>query len=218
MERKRAALALAVLLCAGAATGRVVLRADGVLPAEEIALERIPLRCLDFAGRDLHVSPRVLAELHSDDLLLREYSRDAEPPLWLCVDYHRVQKLGAQVHSPRHCYPGAGWAILSSAEDWMSLGERTTPVRWLVVEREGERRLLLYWYETRWGPTSREIFLKGNLVRSAFARRATDAALCRLTTPLGTGPVEPALLRLREFLAVVGPHLEAELPFRAEAS
>jgi EpsI family protein len=218
MERKRAALALAVVLSAGAAAGRAALRAETVVPTDEIALERIPLRCAGFAGRDLYVSPRILAELRSDSLLMREYVRAAEPPLWLCVDYHRVQRLGAQVHSPRHCYPGGGWTILVSAQDRVLLGERPTPIRWLVVEREDERRLLVYWYETRWGPTANEFLLKGNLVRSAFARRATDAALCRLTTPLGASSVDSALARLREFLVAVGPHIEAGLPFRSEDS
>ena len=52
MERKSAALALAVLLCAGAGTSRAILRGDAVLPRGEIALERLPLTCVDFAGRE----------------------------------------------------------------------------------------------------------------------------------------------------------------------
>jgi EpsI family protein len=206
---KRARLVAALLTAIGVAGG-LLLRVGGVPPVETVDLAAIPSVVGAWRGRDVAVSDRVRAQLRSDALFLRAYAADDGAPVWALVDYHRTQRLGATVHSPRVCYPGAGWRV-----DRVSTGEAGGHgVRWLELTREGERMLAAYWYESRWGTVAREVQLKAAIVRSALARQPTDAAIFRLSTRITGTDVEGARARLLRFAEEAAPTLRAALPFR----
>ncbi len=184
----RARLTACALTILGIAGGHG-LRAGVPAPDGEIRLGAVTRTVGGREARDVAVSDRVRQELRSDALLMRCYEVEAAPPVWLFVDYHREQRLGATIHSPRACYPGAGWNVRS-------------------VEMAAA-----YWYETRWGRSAREVELKLDIVRSAFARRVSDAALVRVSTPVRDGNREEARQRLLDFLAELDEPLRSELPF-----
>ncbi len=219
MGRRTTALAIGAVLTAGGAWASETLRSRHTLPEETVDLERVPHALGGYEGAGLEVSERVLNELRSDSLLLREYVRESEAPVWLYVDYHRAQRLGAQIHSPRNCYPGGGWSVAQAENATLDVAGAVQPVCWLtLVNGDGENRVALYWFETRWGTSSREIDLKVDLLRSAFARRPTDAVLVRVSTDAVAHDLGECRARIERFLSVVAPHLSAELPFaRARA-
>jgi EpsI family protein len=179
-----------------------------------VDLERVPYVVDGYEGAPMEVSPRVLKELQSDSLLLREYVRADDLPVWLYVDYHRAQRLGAQIHSPRNCYPGGGWSVAAVESEMLDIAGARHPGCWLtLVNGEGEKRVALYWFETRWGTSSREIELKIDLLRSAFARRPTDAVLVRVSADAVENDLVECRARIERFLATIAVHLDAELPF-----
>jgi EpsI family protein len=212
MDRSQAVRFVAVLLTVLGVTGARFWHADAPLPPEDVDLERIPLAFADYEGRELEVSERVLAQLRTDALLVREYVGSDELPVWLLIDYHRTQQAGSTVHSPRVCYPGTGWRVVHvSYEDAPEVPSRR--LCWLELENEGYRRLATYWYESRWGDASDELSLKANVVRSAVARRPSDAAIVRVSAPIVNDDVDDARARIVRFLRLGEPHWRRELPF-----
>jgi EpsI family protein len=219
MGRRTTALAIGAFLTAGGAWASETLRSRHTLPEETVDLENVPYALTEYEGVQIEVSERVLNELRSDSLLLREYARESEAPVWLYVDYHRSQRLGAQIHSPRNCYPGGGWTVARAENETLDVAGTLRPVCWLtLVNGAGEMRVALYWFETRWGSSSREIDLKIDLLRSAFARRPTDAVLVRVSADALADDLDECRARIERFLSVAAPHLASELPFaRARA-
>jgi EpsI family protein len=194
--------------------GSFVLRSGAVEPSEDVDLSAIPASIGSWRGREVAVSDRVRARLRSDELFLRAYVEPGRTatPVWALVDYHRKQRLGSTVHSPKVCYPGAGWRI----ED-ITVGEvGETSVRWVELVRERERMLAAYWYETRAGVFARETSLKAAIVTASISRRPADAALVRLSTPIVGDDVYAARDRLRRFIEEGVPALRSALPFDRE--
>jgi len=198
--------------------GGQTLRAGVPAPPEAVHVERLPLEFAGWQGRDVPVTPQVLDLLRPDGFLLRNYFRTGEPPIQVYIDYHRVQRLGATIHSPRICYPGAGWNPTHIEVAASDAGGSGHPGCWLRL-RNGDRELLaMYWYESRWGSSARELELKLGIVRSAFARHPSDAALIRVSTPVLADGVEGARKRLLGFLEEAEPRIRRELPFETPRS
>lgn len=210
-----AARVVAGLLIAGTLAGGQALREGVPVPAEDVDLDRIPDRLDHWHGHDIEVSADILELLRPDGFLLREYVSDRDFPLQLYVDYHRVQRLGATIHSPRICYPGAGWEPVAIEVGTLGPELPDQPVCWLTLRAGNAEMLTAYWYESRWGRSARETHLKLGIVRSALARRPSDAALLRFATPIVEGNEESARRRIREFVRAAEPELRKELPFPA---
>ncbi|HMB71663.1 MAG TPA: EpsI family protein [bacterium] len=208
------ARAVAGLLIAGALVGGQSLRSGVPEPPEDVDLDRVPERLGHWDGRDIEVSDEILEILRPDGFLLREYVSDRELPLQLYVDYHRVQRLGATIHSPRICYPGSGWELSAVEVGTLDPERPGSSVCWLRLRAGDAEMLTAYWYESRWGRSARETHLKLGIVRSAFARRPSDAALLRFATPIVDGNEESARRRIRDFVRAAEPELRQELPFR----
>jgi EpsI family protein len=193
--------------------GGRTLREGARQPDESVRLELVPQRIGGWEGTDLEVSQDILELLDPDGFLLREYRRADELPMQIYVDYHRVQRLGSTIHSPRICYPGAGWQPTEVALGEIPLPDGVRPACWLRL-RSGEREMMVaYWYESRWGRSAKEIDLKTNIVRSALTRRPADAALLRFATPLVGGDEAAARERIARFVQLAEPELRRELPF-----
>jgi EpsI family protein len=208
----RTARILAVgLTVAGIAAG-LSRRAAPRLPEAAVRLERVPLLADGWSGTEVAVGEKTREQLGSDALLLRAYRHHDGPPVWLYVDYHRVQRLGATVHSPRVCYPGSGWSV-EMADVSVLYPEGGRPACWLDLRRRDERMLAVYWYESRWGVAARETTLKLHVARSALARRESDVVLYRASTPVLDGDEDAARGRLLDFVADVGDSVRAALPF-----
>lgn len=211
MDRIKTIRFVAGLLTAVGVLGARAWQADPALPADAVDLASVPLRLGEYSGRDLSISERVLEQLQTDGLLVREYLGSDEIPIWLLVDYHRTQQTASTVHSPRVCYPGTGWRVTNVTRSTMPGTDRR--VCWLELENGGYRRLAGYWYVSRWGDASNEFALKADIVRSALARRPSDAATVRVSAPILDDDVDDARSRISNFLAIAEPHLQRELPF-----
>jgi EpsI family protein len=86
------------------------------------------------------------------------------------------------VHSPRHCYPGSGWAIEQEIE--MDASWREGSVHALVVNDGVVRRLVCYWYQTPAGITPDALHLKLALTRQALLRRPQDVVFGNVSTAI----------------------------------
>lgn len=206
---------IAVALVAVSGAYGVWLRAHAAEPGVAPQLERLPLEFAGFAGEDIPLDDRVLDKLQPESFVFRNYERADMSPIGLYVAYYRDPREGAQIHSPLHCYPGAGWKVVDSDPlEVRDLEGRPTRMQRLLVRKGDRVDVVVYWYDTRTGRMTSDFDLKLNLVRTALLHAPRDAAFVRWSTPLAPGEdPESATTRLLAVVAHAYADLEATLPF-----
>src|SRR5271166_885520 len=137
-----------VLLCGTIAASRVseTRRPDKLVHP----LESIPLQVDGWLGSPTANPPEsVEAKLLATEYLSRIYSGENRL-LQLWVAYYSEQKAGESMHSPKACLPGAGWEPVDYGFTKVPIVGRTPPmVNRYVVQKDGERMQVLYWYQSR---------------------------------------------------------------------
>jgi EpsI family protein len=113
-------------------------------------------------------------------------------------------------HSPLLCIPADGWLITKF--------ERTSrdaekPLNRAIIERNGSRQLVYYWYEERGRKIASEHWAKWYLLSDAIAKNRSDGALVRLITTILPNELErDADNRLQLFMNDLLPRLNGYLP------
>ncbi len=179
---RRLWLATAVLLAMGAylhATARVEVSAP---PAH---LDRLPVVLGKWRGTPLQeFDADTLRVLGTDEYVNRTYLAPGHEPVGLYVGYYRAQRQGDAIHSPLNCLPGTGWQIAARGRVDVRAGQAAIDANRLIVTRDGDRELVLYWYEGRGRTVASEYANKLWLLADAMRFNRTDGALVRILTPL----------------------------------
>jgi EpsI family protein len=210
-ERVHFALLVALLAAGGALIWRVQLREPAAVDAS--ALLSLPARIGAWeALGEVPLETSVEQMLRADFNLQRIYAHPLGESLALYVGYYGTERGGGPEHTPDQCYPSAGWRIVerrvvsADAEHGLRAHE-------FLVERDGERQLVHFWYRTR-----RRTGLLGGadrLVDRLLGRLLDgrgDGALVRLTTRVPGGDAVAARGRLLAFAAALDPLLDRHWP------
>jgi EpsI family protein len=154
----------------------------------------------------------VLNILKVSDYLMRRYVDASGRPAWLYIGYWQTQRKGAQIHSPKNCLPGSGWEPLEASSLAIALpGGRILPVNRFVIQKGGEREVVLYWYRAQGQDVAGEVSAKISMVTSAITRHRTDGALVRVSSSVD-GTVAETSDRLVSFVRAMYPVLALYLP------
>ena len=178
------ATAFAGLLAAGALARAA--RTSARLP--DANLEALPLAIGEWSGRDAgdldDESAKILA---ADAYLNRSYRASADAvPVGLYIAYYAEQRPGVSIHSPLHCLPGTGWEPLEVSTLDVPGGTGDAPrVRRMVVSKNLDRALVLYWYAVHGRMLAGELTSKLWLLHDSLRLHRTDAALIRIVVPAG---------------------------------
>jgi EpsI family protein len=206
-----------LLVAVGALAWSLQLRPD--LRVEASQLSTLPERLDGWQGSSIPLDETVESILRADANLQRIYRHALTGEIiWLYVGYYGTTRGGRPEHTPRGCYTGAGWAIVASRTLYMAQTDalRVSEYR---VEREGEERLVHFWYRSH-----RRTGMIGGLDRNLdrLAGRLldgrADGALIRVSTPLPDGDVVAARSRLQSFAAALDPQIAARWPEEHPAS
>jgi len=187
------------------------------LPRAEVSVPRKPLLNLPetIAGwnaEDIGIEPRLVAASHVDDYLNRLYRQGPENEAGLYIGYYKSQRAGDSVHSPKNCLPGAGWMPISSSRIKLPLqhGE-LADVNLYTVENEGQRIVVLYWYQSHGRIIASEYAAKLYTIRDAILLHRTDSALVRVTVPVA-GDEMRARQSAAAFAVMIAPKLDEVIP------
>lgn len=177
------------------------------------ALEEFPLQVAQWRGIREALPPSTLNVLQVTDYMMRLYASPGRPPIWLYVGYYESQRQGQIIHSPRNCLPGSGWNILKHEYLTLRLSDHADPVtiNQVLVGKEEERQIVLYWYQERGRTIANEYAAKLYLVTDTIMRNRTDGALVRLSAPV-KGSEEKTVQQLLEFTSLIFPTLAEFLP------
>jgi EpsI family protein len=129
------------------------------------------------------------------------------------VAYYSSQRNGSSPHSPSVCIPGGGWLITNLEQ--ISYNDRGAelPLNRLIIERNGVRQLVYYWFDERGRKLASEYWAKWYLLLDAITKNRTDGALVRLTTEIAPSETErDADARLQSFMHIAVPRLAPYLP------
>jgi EpsI family protein len=209
-ERLGTLLVVAALVVAGGLAWWLELRSP--LAPTPASLGRIPLGIGSFEGSDLPVGATVESILKADYHLQRVYEHVHGDLVWVYVGYYGTNKGGTPEHPPRVCYTAHGWEILDTRAVPRSVDGGDDATEYLV-ELEGQRRLVLYWYRSFRAYNLRSIFeLRVDHVIGQLTEGRADGALVRLSTPISDGDRIAARNRLLHFAAMLEGELETAWP------
>ncbi|HXN17171.1 MAG TPA: EpsI family protein [Candidatus Binatus sp.] len=170
-----------------------------------------PFQLAEWSGTDLVLSPGTVRVLAADNYLLRSYrNRVSGAEVELFVVYYSAQRSGDALHSPRNCLPGAGWEPVSSG--FLEISNPTPagsffPANHYVIEKDGVRQDVLYWYQAHGREFASEYLGKIYLAWDGITRGRTDGALVRITAvhaPGNTGTL-PVMVSFAQDLSSVLP-------------
>jgi EpsI family protein len=133
----------------------------------------------------------VLAKLLPTSYLSRTY-RGADLDADVFIAYYAQQRAGESMHSPKHCLPGSGWEIWRFGSTEIPVQGRRVMVNDYSLDHEGQRMLMLYWYQSRNRIIASEYLGKILLARDALTRNSTAAMIVRIMVPDRPGTLETA--------------------------
>jgi EpsI family protein len=188
-------------------------------PALEVdasALATLPMQFDVYYGEEIPIEETVESILRADFNLQRSYFGGGSL-VWLYVGYYGTARGGRPEHTPRGCYTGAGWGI-GSARTLKVDPDGDLRVNEYLVEREGERRLVHFWYQS-----ARRTGILGGWDQNVerFLGRLTDGradgALIRISTPVFGDDEVGARGRLLGFASIVDPLVAERWPTESDA-
>jgi EpsI family protein len=149
--------------------------------------------------------------LGADDYLNRIYHHPTGRVVGVYVGYYGRQQHGDAIHSPQNCLPGSGWIPVSHRRPTLQTSEGQFPINRYIVEKRGERQLVLYWFEGRGRRVASEYANKAYVLHDALRLRRTDGALVRIIAPMSRDEAS-AEAGAQAFARSLVPHLTRWLP------
>lgn len=204
-----------LLIGVGSVAFWLELRPELVVDARE--LTSFEYRVGPWIGQSVPLESTVEALLRADANVQRAYIDPAGATVWLYIGYYGTARGGRPEHTPCGCYTGAGWSIEASRV----ITDDGTPANEYAVTRDGERRLVHFWYRSQ-----RQTGLLGGLdqnldrINGRLANGRADGALVRLSTRVGNEGERLARDRRTDRFAVLDsdPHMPGEFGLKSRPS
>jgi EpsI family protein len=174
-------------------------------------LESVPRTLAGYPSVDRSISADERRVVGVSAYLFREFSRGSQTAFTVYVGYYDHQLQGKAIHSPKNCLPGAGWEVVSAAEEQLATAAGPVPVNRYLLVNEHQRAMVYYWYQGRGRVEGNEYRVKFQLLRDAALLRRSDEALVRVVIPVETTDSAAAVLGRRVSAELV-PEMFRVLP------
>lgn len=191
------ALMLVALLVTGAAAWQ--LRLTSQLAVDATPLTAVPLEVDGWSGVEVPVEDQVAEMLRADFNLQRAYRHSLGNTVWVYLGYYGTRRGGRAEHTPPMCYRASGYRVA----DTRVLDLRDAQgfrAQEMLVEDEGERRLVLFWFRSRERTGILGEF--GQLfdrLRNRISTGRADGALVRVSASVENGDVDVVRSQLVQF-------------------
>ncbi len=139
-------------------------------------LSGIPATIDGYESTDAYQPAEALRLLGADGTVFRTYRNKQGQTIRLFIGYFGTQQENSQIHSPKHCYPGAGWDIVEEGTLRLGLADTEAAVKRL--------REVVYWFDTPSGVITNEFALKWYQMKSALMQRPQAAAFIRFSAEM----------------------------------
>ena len=195
--------------------GEFVSSPKEVVPARAAFLA-FPDRMDGWMGHRQGMEQQFIDALQLDDYIISDYQKPTDVPVNLYVAYYNAQHSSQAAHSPKSCLPAGGWVMTqigSYTVPGVAVSGQPLTVNRAVMEQNGARQLIYYWFQQRGRVVTSEYADKWFLLWDSVRVHRSDGALVRLMTSIPTGTdVEAADRRLRDFAAPLATELPRFVP------
>ncbi|MFP6641885.1 MAG: EpsI family protein, partial [Myxococcota bacterium] len=165
-----------------------------------------------WSGEEIPMVDRVSRMLEADVNIQRVYTHQIDGFVWFYFGYYGTLKGSAPIHTPPYCYRSQGWEILSTSI--VRLGSEALSANELVVERDGQKRLVRFWYQShnRRGMLT-DLDRVVARMEGLLVNGRSEESLVRVSTPLVHPDELPqARARLASFVREMAPELTRHWP------
>jgi EpsI family protein len=187
--------------------------------SEDVKLNKpfptFPKKIGEWTGKEEHFDQAVYDVLGVSDSYLADYFNHEGSNVQLYIGYYKSQKEGQQIHSPKNCMPGSGWNITeTSLEDITLKGDVSKKIKVikLLLEKDRQKQVVLYWYQSNGRFISSEYSQRIYLVIDSVTRHRTDGSFVRLISPVINNDEEMAVKHLKDFTSELIPILKEYIP------
>lgn len=161
----------------------------------------MPYQLANWHGEDTKMDPVIALATGADIIVDRLYRDDVRSVVSLHTAMFKNPTDGV-IHTPLNCYRGAGWLKVEESKESLQLSEDVTiPVSLVTWEKEGERVMVLYWYQLG----EHVLFDRWDLGNLRFAMRgnAKWPALIKVMIQIPAPDVDDAKRRILAFAEIV---------------
>lgn len=155
--------------------------------------------------------PDVMNVLKPTDYLSRRYEGANGKRVSLYIGYHDGGTQSGEIHSPRHCLPGAGWQKLSTVRTELVQPEGSINLARAVYQKGQNKELFIYWFQVRGESIADEYRLKLAGITGSLAHGRKDASFIRVSVPFEVDEQEAAVTGTN-FIADLYPLLREFIP------
>ena len=135
---------------------------------------------------NMTLKDRIAASLAATSYLSRTY-RKGQAQLDMFTAFYAQQRAGDTMHSPKYCLPGGGWEFADMRTINLELPGPKVTVNRAVIQRGGERQLMLYWYQSPTRIVASEYQNKFFLVWDGLVHGNQGGSIVRVMLPDGPG-------------------------------
>ncbi|WP_026259787.1 exosortase C-terminal domain/associated protein EpsI [Desulfobacter curvatus] len=174
---------------------------------------QFPLRIGSWRGVTSQMDEQVFNILGVEDYIMANFSKGKGLRVNLYVGFYQSQSKGDLIHSPKNCMPGAGWNIVQSSAIPINLPKsgKTIKIARLLLNKDGQKQVVYYWFQSRGRIISSEYMQKIWLVVDSITKNRTDGSFVRLIASVITNETEAEVL-LTQFADEVYPVLNQFIP------
>ncbi len=152
---------------------------DPVPLKEDLSL--FPDRIGEWRGREVSVQAESLPA-GTDSSLFRKYTDEQGRSIYIYVGYWGKFRFGAEVFSGNHLDPGYMWEPVEERERVVEIEGARFSLRETLFAKGDYKILLLYWYQTPRGVTTRRFRARLLYGLDAMLNRKTNVALVKVYT------------------------------------
>jgi EpsI family protein len=172
-----------------------------------------PLEIGQWKGARGELDQKVYNILGVEDYILANYHDRSGNLVNLYVGFYQSQSEGDLIHSPKNCMPGAGWNIVNTGIETIKINDAKKPIKVikLDLQKDGERQIVLYWFQSRGRIIASEYMQKIWLIVDSITKHRTDGSFVRLISPVRVDE-KNTLDVLKGFARQVYPFLKEHIP------
>jgi EpsI family protein len=134
------------------------------------------------ASQSQRLTPLLEEVLAATTYLSRDYAKGSKR-LNLFISYYAQQKAGESMHSPKNCLPGGGWEIWRYDSVVLHLDGMQVVANKDFIQKNGERSVVFYWYQSKDRIVASEYLGKLLLIRDSILNGHTGGAIVRVIVP-----------------------------------
>lgn len=181
-----------------------------------LSLRAFPDELSGWSGTPVPMSKKEQEILNADDFASILFTKAAtESSIFFFSAFYQHQTPEKNIHSPKNCLPGSGWAMIDTKVITVPLrtGGKSHQINQVVIQKGLSKQVVLYWYQERGRIFPNEYWGRFYLVKDALTLHRTDGALVRISASL-EGSVENTVNKELQFIRNLTPMLSDYIPGR----